>query len=140
MVQAACSSANTESPLTLGGATPEMLPSLKQRLVGGRRWHRRVAGPFRNAYGSGLLGRPRRRGTFTGQCGQPLCPGDATSHRVGPQPGTVVRAAAGKPGPPRRLRQVRERGLPTRPKRDASRATLAWPLRQRPLPFAAGCV
>jgi len=39
-----------------------------------------------------------------------------------------------------RLRQVRERGLPTRPKRDPSRATLAWPLRHRALLPDAGCV
>ena len=35
---------------------PEMLPSLKRRLVGERRSHRRVTGPFRIAYGSGLPG------------------------------------------------------------------------------------
>ena len=59
MVLAACSSANTEPPFTLGGATPEMLPSLKRRLAGERRPHRRVTGPFRSAYGSGLPGRCR---------------------------------------------------------------------------------
>jgi hypothetical protein len=85
--------------------------------------------------------RPGRRGTFTGQCGQPLCSGDATSHRVGPQQRTAVCAARGDGGPSSpRLRQARERGLPTRPKRDTSRATLAWPLRRRPLPDDAGCV
>src|SRR4029077_17074484 len=56
MVLPACASANTEPPFTLGRATPEMLPSLKRRLVGERRSHRRVTGPFRSAYGSGLPG------------------------------------------------------------------------------------
>ncbi len=39
---------------------------------------------------------PGRRGTFTGQCGQPLCPGEITSHRVGSQRQTVADAARGK--------------------------------------------
>ena len=39
---------------------------------------------------------PGRRGTFTGQCGQPLCPGEATSHRVGSQRRTVVGRCEGK--------------------------------------------
>ena len=39
---------------------------------------------------------PGRRGTFTGECGQPLCPGEATRHLVGPQRRTVVRAARGR--------------------------------------------
>jgi hypothetical protein len=84
---------------------------------------------------------PGRRGTFTGQCGQPLYPGEITSHLVGSQRGTVVPAARGRGrSSSARLRQARERGLPTRPKRDPSRVTLAWPLRQRPLPSAAGCI
>src|ERR1700688_1066595 len=39
---------------------------------------------------------PGRRGTFTGQCGQPLYPGEVTSHLVGSQRRTVVRAARGR--------------------------------------------
>jgi len=30
-----------------------------------------------------------RRGTFTGQCGQPLCPGETATHLDGPQRPTV---------------------------------------------------
>jgi hypothetical protein len=64
----------------------------------GRRWgrppHRRVARPFRLAYGSGLPWCCQgRRGTFTGQCGQPLCPGEITKHPDGPQRPTVACAA-----------------------------------------------
>lgn len=41
---------------------------------------------------------------------------------------------------PRVLPQASELGTPPRPKRGPSRTILAWPLRQRPLPCAAGCV
>jgi hypothetical protein len=34
-----------------------------------------------------------RRGTFTGQCGQPLCPGETATHPDGPQRQTVPCAA-----------------------------------------------
>ena len=84
---------------------------------------------------------PGRRGTFTGQCGQPLCPGETTSHLVGSQHRTVVGLRGEEDDPSSaRLRQAWERGLPTRPKRDPSRTILAWPLRHRPLPDDAGCV
>jgi hypothetical protein len=64
----------------------------------GRRWgrppYRRVARPFRVAYRSGLpWWNQGRRGTFTGQCGQPLCPGETTTHPDGPQRPTVACAA-----------------------------------------------
>jgi len=59
------------------------------------RWpHRRVTRPFRSAYRSGLPWlRQGRRGTLTGQRGQPLCPGETTNHLDGPQPPTVTCAA-----------------------------------------------
>jgi hypothetical protein len=65
------------------------------------RWGETFAPPRRRTVSQCLwvrLTRPRpgRRGTFTGQCGQPLCPGDATSHRVGSQRRAVVRAARGR--------------------------------------------
>jgi len=126
----------------LFGATPEMLPSLKRRLFGGRRWHRRVTGPFRSAYGSGLPSR--------GWDGVGLSPVSVVSHCVQARPPVTVSVRSAAPSPvlrgeearasSARLRQARGRGLPTRPKRDPSRTTLAWPLRQRPLPCAAGCV
>ena len=111
----------------------------------GRRWgrppHRRVARPFRVAYRSGLPWWCQgRRGTFTGQCGQPLCPGETTSHPDGPQRPTVPRAAERIRGISPMLPQAWELGTPSRPKRDPSRTILAWPLRHRPLPDDAGCV
>jgi len=142
MVLRACASANTEPPFTLGGATLEMLPSLKRGLVGERRSHRRFAGPFRHAYRSVLPGRCRD--------GVGLSPVSVVSHCVQARPPVTLSVRSTEPsyglrgeggGPSSaRLRQVRERGLPTRPKRDPSRTTLAWPLRQRLLPGAAGCV
>jgi hypothetical protein len=79
-------------------ATPEQLPSPRRRRWG-RLPRRRVTEPFRHAYRSGLpgdpRGTPRRRGTLTGQCGQPLCPGETTSHLDGPQRPTVACAAEG---------------------------------------------
>jgi hypothetical protein len=124
-------------------ATPEQLPSPRRRRWG-RPPRRRVTEPFRHAYRSGLpggpRGTPRRRGTLTGQCGQPLCPGEITSHLDGPQRPTVACAAEGDRRVPPMLRQAWERGMPSRPKRDPSRTILAWPLRRRPLPDDAGCV
>ena len=142
MVLAACSSANTEPPFTLGGATPEMLPSLKRRLVGGRRSHRRVTGPFRSAYGSGLPGRCRdgvglSPVSVVSRCTQARPP--VTLSVRSTEPSYRLRGEEGGPSSAR-LRQAWERGLPTRPKRDPSRVTLAWPLRHRPLPSGAGCV
>ena len=142
MVQPACSSANTESPFALGRATAEMLPSLKRRLVGARRSHRRVPGPFRSAYGSGLPGQ-RRDGvglspvSVVSRCTQARPP--VTLSVRSAEPSYVLRGEEGGPFSAR-LRQAWERGLPTRPKRDPSRVTLAWPLRHRPLPADAGCI
>ena len=126
----------------LGGATAELLPSLKQRLVGGRRWHRRVPGPFRSAYGSGLPGSGRdgvglSPVSVVSRCIQAMPPITLSVRRT--DPSGVLRTAADASAAVR-LRQARERGLPTRPKRDTSRTTLAWPLRQRPLPCVAGCI
>lgn len=124
-------------------ATPEQLSSPRRRRWG-RPPRRRIAGPFRHAYRSGLpgdpQGTPRRRGTLTGQRGRPLCPGETTNHLDGPQQPTVACAAAGDRPAPRMLRQAWERGMPSRPKRDPSRTILAWPLRRRPLPAGAGCI
>jgi hypothetical protein len=83
-------------PLSPGRATPGQLPSLK-----GSRWvrlrHRRVTRPFRSAYGSGLPGVfPGRRGTFTGQRGQPLCPGESTNHPDGPRHPSAASVARGR--------------------------------------------
>jgi hypothetical protein len=112
---------------------------------GGGRWgrppRRRVTRPLRHAYRSGLPWlRQRRRGTFTGQCDQPLCPGETTRHLDGPQRPTVTCAAERIRPDPLMLRQASERGIPSRPKRGPSRTILAWPLRQCPLPDKAGCV
>jgi len=63
----------------------------------GRRPHRRMTRPFRHAYGSGLpWGNQGRRGTFTGQRGQPLCPGEPTTHPDGPRFSSVASAASGR--------------------------------------------
>lgn len=110
--------------------------------LGERRSHRRVTGPFRSAYGSGLPGQ--------GRDGVGLSPVSVVSRCAQARPPVTVSVRSAAPsevlrgeedGPsPARLRQAWERGLPTRPKRDPSRATLAWPLRHRPLPGAAGCL
>ena len=95
LVQVACSSANTEPPFTpLGGgySGDAAIPEAASR------WGETLAPP-RDRTVSPCLGvrltrlAPGRRGTFTGQCGQPLCPGEATSPRVGPQPRPVLGAA-----------------------------------------------
>jgi hypothetical protein len=75
--------------ITAVAATPRELPSPKPRCPGGTSPHRRIHGSFRlgliNAcYPSGRVGRAGRRGTFTGQCCQPLCAGDATKHLSDP--------------------------------------------------------
>src|ERR1700719_355936 len=122
MVLPACSSANTEPPFALGGATPEMLPSLKRRLVGVRRSHRRVTGPFRSAYGSGLPGL-RRDGvglspvSVVSRCTQARPP--ITLSVRSTEPSYVLRGEESDLSSAR-LRQGRERGLPPRPKRAPS--------------------
>lgn len=77
--------------------------------------------------------------TFTGQCCRPLCPGDPTSHPDGPRRITKLPSVRGRISPSR-LRQAREIGPPSEPKRDASRTIFTWPLRRRSLPSDAGCV
>ena len=142
MVLSVCSSANTEPPFTPGRSYSgdAAIPEASSRR--GRRTHRRMTEPFRNAYGPGLPGLRRD--------GVGLSPVSVVSHYVqatppvtvsvrNDEPSYVVRAENGEPSPTR-LRQVRELGLPTRPKRGTSRTTLAWPLRHRPLPADAGCV
>ena len=108
----------------------------------GRRSHRRVPGPFRSAYRSGLPGQCRD--------GVGLSPVSVVSHCAQARPPVTVSVRSADPScvlrgsedgsSAARLRQAKERGPPTRPKRDPSRATLAWPLLQRSLPSAAGCI
>jgi hypothetical protein len=97
MVLRACSSANTESPFTprWGYCGDAAIPEAASR------WGETFAPPRDRTVSQCLWVRltrrvPGRRGTFTGQCGQPLCPGEATSHRVGSQPRPVVGAARGR--------------------------------------------
>ncbi len=96
MVLAACSSANTVPPFTPGrsysgdAAIPEAA-SL---------WGETSAPPRDRTVSQCLWVRltrpvPGRRGTFTGQCGQPLYPGEAASRLVGSQRRPVVDAARG---------------------------------------------
>jgi hypothetical protein len=73
-----------------------MLPSPRRRRPGRTSPRRRVSGPFRlsligTPYLSGRGGRTGRRGTFTGQCCQPLCAGDPASHPAGPRAVTEFR-------------------------------------------------
>jgi hypothetical protein len=142
MVLRVCSSANTEPPFAPGRdySGDAAIPEAASRR--GRRWHRRVTEPFRNAYGPGLPGRCRdgvglSPVSVVSRCVQAMPPATVSVHRN--QPSLVVGVENGEP-PSARLRQAKERGLPTRPNRDTSRATLAWPLRHRPLPYDAGCI
>ena len=142
MVLPACASANTEPPFTPGRgySGDAAIPEAASRW--GRRSHRRVPGPFRSAYGSGLPGL-RRDGvglspvSVVSRCAQARPP--VTLSVRSTDPSYRLRGEEGGPSSAR-LRQAWERGLPTRPKRDPSRVTLAWPLRHRPLPADAGCV
>src|SRR6185369_2423879 len=84
-----------------------------------------------------------RRGTFTGQCHQPLCAGDAARHPADPEgttatlpPGDVL--AGGDDA--QCFSTARGLAHTAWPKRDPSRTVLAWPLRHRPLPSGAGCI
>ena len=129
-------------PITTVVATPGELPSPRRRHPGGASSRRRVHSPFRlslidSRYPSGRVGRAGRRGTFTGQCCQPLCAGDATKHLSGP---CVVpeyrRHGASLPG----LHRIVETGPPPLPKRDTSPAILTWPLRRHSLPSDPGCI
>ena len=120
--------------------TPEELPSFRVRGQAPSSLHR-IRRSFRRRlidwrYRFGGSGRSR---TFTGQCRQPFCPGDSTSHSDGPSAITKYRPAGERNRFPR-LRQVRELGLPPEPKRDASRTVFTWPLRRRSLPPDAGYI
>ena len=81
-----------------------------------------------------------RRGTLAGQRGRPLCPGETTSHPIESRRPAVSRVGNGVCGTPRCFGRLRGVAPRLGPKRGSSRTVRAWPLRQRPLPTAAGCV
>lgn len=142
MVLRACSSANTEAPFAPGQDYSGAAAIPEAASLGGD--VRTAASPDRFAV---LMG--------------PACPACAETawdfHRsvwsavvprrdhqspcrfAAPTRRKMLRGEEGDPSSAR-LRQAWERGPPTRPKRDPSRVTLAWPLRHRPLPGDAGCV
>ena len=79
-----------------------------------------------------------RSRTFTGQCYQPFCSGDATSHADAHWTVTKCRAREGwirTPG----LRPAWELGPHPPPNRDTPRTISTWPLRRRLLPSDPGC-
>ena len=129
-------------PFTDVAATPGKLLSPKRSRPEGTSPHRRIRSLFRQSlinthYPGGRVGRPGRRGTFTGQYCQPLCTGDATKHPAGPRVVTECRRRGESfPRPP----PIPELGLPARPKRDTSRTILTWPLQRHSLPSDPGCV
>jgi hypothetical protein len=97
MVLPACASAPTVPPFAPGGSYSgdAAIPEAASR------WGETLAPPRDRTVSQCLWVRltrriPGRRGTFTGQCGQPLYPGEITSHLVGPQRGTVVPRCEGK--------------------------------------------
>jgi hypothetical protein len=124
--------------------TPEELPSSSTRGTGAfsvtlhrpllsSLTYRLVLLPSRDR----LLGRQSR--IFAGQCCQPFCFGDDTSHSDGPQIVTKYRSAKESiklSG----LQQAWEPGPPSEPKRAASETVFTWPLRRRLLPSDAGCL
>jgi len=121
-------------------ATPEQRPSPKRRLVGPTS-HRRVARPFRDAYGSRLLGcDPETAWDFHRSMWSAIVSRRnhhpprrvANTNRIGCCEKTIH--------VPQVLPQAKELGTPSRPKRGPSRTILAWPLRHRPLPDDAGCI
>lgn len=121
--------------------TPGELPSPKRRRQG--RLLRTVAwaGLFVVDLWAGVTrGSPGRRGTLVGQCFRPLCPGDPTSHLIGPAAVTACPRQRTSCDPRPMLPPVRGLGIPTRPNRGTSRTLFAWPLRHRLLPCGAGCV
>ena len=129
-------------PIATVVATPEELPSPSRRRPGGTSAFRRFHRPFRLSligrhYRPGHVGRDGRRGTFTGQCCQPLCAGDAARHLSDPSIITVLRS---RKIPFRGFSSSRSLAHHSRPKRDPSRTILTWPLRRPSLPSDAGCV
>jgi hypothetical protein len=82
----------------------------------------------------------RRRGTLTGQCGQPLCPGETTSHPVEPRRPTVTRAAKSVTRRPGASADSGAWHLDLGRNVIPPELVHAWPLRPRPLLTAAGCV
>jgi hypothetical protein len=80
-------------PVTTVVATPEGLPSLSRRIRVGAQRSAASTNPVRCLIGwrywLDLVGRVRRRGIFTGQCYQPLCPSETAKH---PQEPSVIAA------------------------------------------------
>jgi hypothetical protein len=129
-------------PLAAVAATPEELPSPRRCCPGGTATLRRLHLPFRlslidRRYRPGHKGRVGRRGTFTGQCCQPLCAGDIAKHLCDPPTITVLRS---RKNPFQGFSNLRNLAHHTRPKRDPSHTILTWPLRRPSLPSDAGCV
>jgi len=129
-------------PFAVVAATPEELPSPRRRGPGGTSAFRRVDLSFRlsligRRYRPGRVGRVGRRGTFTGQCRQPLCAGDIAKHLSGPPTLTV---SGPRENPFQGFSSRRSLAHHSRSKRDPSRTILTWPLRRHLLPSDAGCV
>jgi hypothetical protein len=129
-------------PIATVAATPEELPSPRRCDPGGTSAFRRVDLPFRlslidRCYQPGHRGRVGRRGTFTGQCCQPLCAGDIAKHLSDPSTVAVLRS---RKNPFQSFSSIRNLAHHSRPKRDPSRTILTWPLRRHSLPSDAGCI
>jgi hypothetical protein len=81
-----------------------------------------------------------RRGTFTGQCCLPLCPGETASHlRVAERITAFPVPRTGSQTDPT-LQPNEELGAARRPNRDSSRTRSPWPLRHRSLRTDTGCL
>ena len=146
MPQANCPHGSTTSSSLAHGcsfrlmATPEQLPSPKQRLEGANRRTAASPDPFALLIGLGCPGGTRDGVGFSpvsvdSHCVQASPPITPTARSD--QPYRVLRR---NPPGPLVLPQAWELGTPSRPKRDPSRTILAWPLRRRPLRDDAGCI
>jgi hypothetical protein len=125
---------STDAPFALTPSVGELLRSSCYP-QNSRRWgrplYRRVASPLRSAYRTGVpWSDQRRRRTVTGQCDQPLCPGETTPYPDEPRPLTVPcgvgREYSGRPVRP----QCFDRPRSVAPHRGPNR----WPLPNCPGP------